>query len=116
MVELTVSVSDRLARRLEPARNWLPSIIELGLLGFRTPAAATATEICEFLEGDPSPRQVLDYHVSDRAQSRLRRLLALNEAGLPGEPGQRELDELQRVEHVMVMLKAQLAEAVRQAD
>jgi hypothetical protein len=50
----------------------------------------------------------LTFHVSERAQARLQRLLALNEAGLLGEDEQRELDELEQIEHIMVMLKAQL--------
>ena len=109
MVEMTVTVSDDLAQRLEQARSWLPAILELSLVGFRTPAAQTAAEICEFLETSPSPHEVLALHVSRRAQARLRRLLALNDAGLLGRSEQRELDELERIEHVMVMLKAQLA-------
>jgi hypothetical protein len=40
---------------------------------------------------------VLNYHVSDAAQTRLRRLLALNEAGILAEAEQLELDELEQL-------------------
>ncbi|MCB0231786.1 MAG: hypothetical protein KDH90_22130 [Anaerolineae bacterium] len=52
---------------------------------------------------------MLQYHVSDRAQARLQRLLTLNQAGLLAEIEQLELDELQQIEHFVIMLKAQLA-------
>jgi len=39
----------------------------------------------------------------------VQRLLALNAAGQLGEAEQRELDELAHIEHIIVMLKAQLA-------
>lgn len=89
--------------------TWLPSIIELSLIGFKTLATAAATEVIEFLAKNPSPRELLDYHLSDSAQARLQRLLTLNEAGLLSEVEQQELDELQRLEHVIVMLKARTA-------
>lgn len=109
MVEMTMEIPDALAARIEPIRSWVPAILELSLDGFRTPATETAAEVIEFLSSNPSSDQVSDYHVSERAQARLRRLLTLNEAGLLGETEQLELDELQRIEHTMVMLKAQLA-------
>jgi len=35
--------------------------------------------------------------------------LALNAAGLLGEEEKQELDELQQIEHIIIILKAQLA-------
>lgn len=113
MVQVTVQLPDALASRARPIQCWLPTILELGLVGFRTLATETATEVIEFLSTRPSPQEVLDYHVSERAQDRLCRLLALNQAGLLGEAERIELDELQQVEHIVTMLKAQLAQQER---
>jgi len=41
------------------------------------------------------------------AQERLRRLLALNEAGMLSAEEQAELDEIEQIEHIMTLLKAQ---------
>lgn len=109
MVQVTMQVSDELAQRILPVRRWMPTILELSLAHFRTPASATAAEFIEFLLQDPSDQSVLQYHVSDRAQVRLQRLLTLNQAGLLAETEQLELDELQQIEHFVIMLKAQLA-------
>jgi len=110
MTQMTMNISDKLAKRLQPIRSWVPTILELSLVGFKTLATQTASEVIEFLSGNPSPREVLDYHVSDRSQIRLQHLLALNKAGLLGELEQLELDELQKIEHIIIMLKAQIAE------
>jgi len=110
MVQMTMHVSEELAERLRPIGPWLPAVLELSLVGYRTLAAATATEVIQFLAQDPTPQAVVNYHVSERAQERLQRLLTLNEAGMLGEEEQCELDELERIEHVIVMLKAQAAE------
>ena len=49
MVQMTMQLPDELAARVEPIRMWLPTILELSLVGFRTLAIETATEIVEFL-------------------------------------------------------------------
>ncbi len=113
MVQMTMQVPEELAKRIQPIRSWLPAILELTLVGCKTLATETATEIIQFLSINPTPQEVLLYHVSERAQQRLRRLLALNEAELLGEAEKRELDELQQIEHIMIILKAQLARPPR---
>ena len=109
MIEMTFQVPDELAERIQPLGPWLPTVIELGLLGFRTRATAAASEIIDFLAKNPSPQAVLSYHVSDVTQLRLRRLLALNSEGLLAPEEQLELDELAQLEHVLIMLKARTA-------
>ncbi len=114
MVEMRLQVPEELAQRMQPMGPWLPAVLELGLLGCRTRAAATAAELIELLARNPSPQEVLGFHVSEATQDRSRRLLALNEAGLLGEEEQLELDELDKLEHLVVMLKARVARDLRQ--
>lgn len=109
MVQLTVQLTDDLAGRCKAAGPWLSAIIELSLAGFKTPAAAAASEVIGFLCTNPAPDETAAFHVSDEAQARLQRLLALNAVGLLSLPEQAELDELQRLEQMMVMLKIQAA-------
>jgi len=113
MTEMTLKFPDELAERVRPIGAWLPTVLELSLLGFTTLAAVTAAEVIAFLSRNPSPSEVLGYQASERSQDRLRRLLALNGAGLLGELEQRELSEFEHVEHIVVMLKAQANELVQ---
>jgi hypothetical protein len=112
MVQMTMQVSEELAERLRSLGAWLPTVLELSLVGFKTVAAATATEVIRFLSQDPTPQDILNYHVSERAQTRLQRLLTLNAAGMLGEIEQLELDEMQRIEHIIIMLKAQVTRQI----
>ena len=82
----------------------------------KTPAAEMSSEIIDFLLRNPTLDEVLTYHASDRAQRRLQRLLALNEAGLLSEEEHAELAELDRLEHIVIMLKAQVADQVQQGN
>ena len=104
-----MDVSDELAERLRPIRLWLSTVLELSLVGFRTLAIQTASEVISFLSANPTPQEVLDYHVSESAQARLRQLLVLRQAGLLGEGQQQELDELEKIEHIIIMLKGKVA-------
>ena len=97
-----------LVKRLRPMSSWLPTVLELSLIGFKTPATQIAAEIIDFLSDGPSPSEVAAYTVSDRAQERTRRLLTLNEAGMLSEEEQRELDEMDQIDRTMILLKAQV--------
>jgi hypothetical protein len=109
MVELTLTLPDDLAKRVEPLR-YLPTILELSLLTLKTPAAQTVSEIIEFLSSNPLPQVVLDYHGSTRFQERVNRLLELNRHGMISEAELKELDELLLLEHSIVALKTNLIE------
>jgi hypothetical protein len=107
MVEMTMRVPDVLAPKLRRMTAWLPTVLELSLVGFKTPTAQTVAEVVGFLSEGPAPEQVAEYVVSPRAQERLRRLLALNQAGLLSTEEQAELEEMEELDHLLVLLKAQ---------
>ena len=110
MVEMTMSVPDTLAPKLRRINQWLSTVLELSLAGFKTPTAQTVAEVVDFLSKGPAPKQVAAYKVSARAQKHLQRLLALNESGLLSEAERLELDEIETLEHFLVMLKMQAQE------
>lgn len=106
MVQMTMDVSEELADRLRPIRSWLPTVLELSFVGFRTPATQTASKVIAFLSTNPTPQEVLGYHATERAQTRLQQLLALAKAGMLGETEQQELDELEKIEHILNYAKS----------
>lgn len=110
MIEMTVRVPDSLAPQLRRMTRWLPTVLELSLAGFKTPAIQTVAELVEFLSAGPAPEQVAEYTVSERAQQRLRRLLALNQSGLLSAEEQAELDEIETLDHLVILLKTQARE------
>ena len=116
MVQMTVQVSEELAKRCQAVGPWLSAIIDLSLLGLRTPAAAVASEIIGFLSTNPAPEDVIGFHLPDTEQFRLRRLLSLNQAGCLAQEEEAELDELQRLEHFMIMLKARTEQKGRKEN
>lgn len=110
MVEMTMRVPDNLAPKLRRMSKWLPAVLELSMAGFKTPVSQTVAELIGFLSKGPSPKQVVDYKASERSQQRLRRLLALNKSGLLAAEEQSELDEIEMLEHLVVLIKAQAGE------
>jgi hypothetical protein len=105
MSNITLSLPEDLAKRIEPLR-WLPTIIEIRLLAFKTSAAQTADEVIEFLAMNPSARDVHTYRPSDVAQTRMTALLERNREGLITNDELKELDELIKLEQVLLLLKA----------
>ena len=106
---VTITLPDELAERVAPFSRWLPTVLEVSLLKLKTPAVETASELVEFLSTNPSVQEVQTYHASVRSQTRMGQLLALNQAGVISGAEAEELDELLKLEHVVINLKAQLA-------
>jgi hypothetical protein len=105
---------DALAMRIHSVGVWLPTIIELSMVGFKTSVAAAAADVIHFLSQNPSPQQVLDYYISDDHQARVSHLLELNAEGKATEVEQQELDEWGKFNHLTLLLKAQAGKQMRQ--
>ncbi len=108
MATLTLNVSDTLAERVEPFSRWLPTILEISVLGFTTPALQVANETITFLASNPSEQAVRNFKFSPKIQQRMDELLEHNRESSLTESEMSELDELLRLEHVIIMLKASL--------
>jgi hypothetical protein len=119
MAELTIEVSDTLARRLRPFSDRLPELLAQVVTSLDPPAAKTRTqqpqvyspenhayaEVLDFLLTRPTPREIVAFKVSAAAQRRLRTLLNKNrEEGLT-EAESGELDLYEQLDQVMALLK-----------
>jgi hypothetical protein len=109
MIDMTVQVPDALASRIQSFGEWFPTILELSLLDFETKARESVSDVIKFLGKNPSPQEVLQYQASEKSQRRLGRLLALNKDGLLSLAENLELNELEQLEHILIMLKAKVA-------
>ena len=106
MTEITITLPDKLAAQIGGANLWLPTMIELSMVGFRSPSTAQASaEVIKFLSNNPLPQDVLDYFISDELQERLDYLLDLNGEGEIDEEQRQELKEWRKFNHIATMLK-----------
>jgi hypothetical protein len=92
----------------------MPTILELNFANFETRVATTAWELIKFLSQNPSPQQVINFHASERAQARLRKLLEMNKDGVLTEKEERELDEIERLEQIVFKLKVNARKQLQQ--
>ena len=109
MTTLTVELPDELAKRIQPAKQWLPTILALSVGGFVTPSVQTATEAIQFLMTNPSAQEVLAYKASERAHVRMRKLRSLNENGVISHDELAEFDEAIAIERILRQAKIKAA-------
>ncbi len=114
MVEVTMQVPNELAAQIQIVSAWMPTILELNFAGFKTRVEITAWELIKFLSQNPSPEQVINFHASERAQARLRKLLDLNREGRLTEKEKHESDGIERFEHIVFKLKIQARKQLQQ--
>ena len=69
-------------------------------------------EILDFLSSTPTPEAILAFRPSTELQSRASELLEKNRAGSLSDEDRAELDEFQRMNHFMSMLKIRASEKV----
>ena len=104
MAKITIEVPDELSEQLAKIGDRLPELLRLSLQQPAIPAHINRY-IIDFLASKPTPEQILAFRPTPQMQERLRTLLKRSKAGelIPQE--QRELDEYERIEHLMILLK-----------
>lgn len=104
MRTITLDVPDELADQLAQMRDRLPELLALSLQQPAVPAHVYRA-ILTFLASGPTPAQIAAFSPSPEVQQRLRTLLERSQAGVLTSTEQAELDELERIEHIVVMMK-----------
>ena len=105
----TVTLPDDLAKRVEAFEQWLPAVIEVSLLGLKTPTRDTADTLITFFKTNPSPREVWSYHLPDAEQRRVEVVLGKERENVISERERLELDEFVRLEETVRLIKARFA-------
>jgi hypothetical protein len=106
MIELTVRIPDELAIRLQPVQDRLVEIIEIGLRELTPARYGLHSEVIEFLASGPTPQAILSYRPSAEAQERVTQLLDKNRTGSLTPAEKIELDEYERLDYLMTLVKA----------
>lgn len=105
MRTITLDVPDELADQLAEMRDRLPELLALSLQQPAVPASVYR-DILTFLASNPTPAQMAAFEPNPEVRQRLQTLLDRNLSGHLTPAEEAELDELERIEHVVVMLKA----------
>jgi hypothetical protein len=119
MATITLQIPDELAQRLEPLQNRLPELlwqlleptkkprtIEPEITTHRGDIPAVYQEVLDFLIESPIPQDIVNFKVSQQAQTRLQILLDKNREATLNEMEIAELDVYEQLEHLMILLKA----------
>ncbi|NJL03011.1 MAG: hypothetical protein HC838_12185 [Spirulinaceae cyanobacterium RM2_2_10] len=113
MATLTIEIPDDLMERLDPLRD-IPS----GTLRERLPdllrrclqpdqlSAEVYRYILNFLTSQPTPDEIAAFRPTPEMQARLRYLLNRSSDGSLTPEEAQELDEYERIEHLIILLKA----------
>ena len=105
MAKITLEVPEDLAQQLTSLGDRLPELLRLSL---QHPAlsAHIYRYILNFLASNPTPEQIAAFRPKPEMIERLQTLLQRSKAGELTGAEQAELDEYERLEHLIVMLKA----------
>lgn len=105
MPKITLEVSEELSKQLASVGDRLPELLALSLQQPPLPAHIYRY-ILTFLTSNPTPEQIAVFSPTPQMQERWRNLLKRSKAGELTEQERVELDEYERIEHLIIMLKA----------
>jgi hypothetical protein len=121
MAELTISIPDELAQRLEPLQDRLPELLTQLVEALSPPPISedvlslpaqpmdvplAYAEVLDFLLNRPTPEAIVAFRISPAAQARIRMLLENNREATLNAAETAELDLYEQLEHLMMLLKA----------
>ncbi len=105
MPTITLDVSDEIATQLDAAGDRLPELLALSLQQPAVPAHIYRF-IIDFLASNPSPQDLAAFGPTPEMQERLHILLDRSSMDQLTTTEQAELDEYDRIEHLMVLIKS----------
>ncbi|MEA5467708.1 hypothetical protein [Spirulina sp. 06S082] len=106
MAQITLEIPDEFSERLaEVDKQYLSELLVLSL---QQPIIATKIYhyVLDFLVSQPTPEEIAAFRPTPEMQERLRTLLSREKAGNLSAIEQKELDEYERLEHLIVMIKS----------
>lgn len=71
-----------------------------------TPTQTIFGEVTDFLAGNPTPQEIIDYRLPDFWQERAHTLLDKNGEGLLTPEEEKEMMDFSRIDHMLTLLKA----------
>lgn len=115
MSRITIEVPDELSDLVAEAGDRLPELLAQTL---RQPAlpAHLYRYVLDFLASNPSAEQIASFAPTQAMTDRLRALLAREGANNMNSAEKAELDEYERLEHLMIMIKAGILRALSHAS
>lgn len=80
------------------------------------PPRTVFDEITDFLASDPTPHEIVHYHLPENLQARVDELLEKNGEGELTFEAQQELFDFMRADEMMALLKAKIKLKMRNMD
>ncbi len=106
-MQVTIDLPEPLARRLEAQKERLTEIIERGLQQQGDGTSAHWRQVIAFLASGPRPEAIVTFRPSEAHVERSRELLSKNRESELTEAEEAELDEMEALNHLMTLLKAE---------
>jgi hypothetical protein len=105
MVRITLEVPEELSEKLGKMGDRLPEFLSQSLEQVVLPSSVYRY-VLNFLASNPTPQQIRDFRPTPEMLERLRILISKSRTGDLTTHELGELDEYERIEHLIVMLKS----------
>ena len=105
MAQITITVPDDLSEQLQQLGDRLPELLQLSLQQPALPAHIYHY-ILNFLASNPTLEEIANFRPTAEMQERLQTLISRSHAEIFTPAEQAELNEYERIEHLVILIKS----------
>ena len=105
MTAMTIQVPDEISEQLKHRQDQVPELLAIGLQKSPLPAQVYRY-VLNFIASEPTSEQIAAFEPTSEMRERLRTLLVRERTNELTPLEKAELDDYERIEHIVVMLKA----------
>lgn len=106
-MQLTIHLPDQLAEQVTAGGYNLSSLVERALRRSTAGMSALRREVVSFLARGPRSNEIVEFRPSEAALERMRELLRRNREGALTPAEESEMDEIEEVDNMVSLIKAE---------
>jgi hypothetical protein len=113
VMQVTIDIPDQLAEQVTAQSHELAELLARALRPKSSEMSALRREVFAFLARGPRPSEIVGFRPSEAAAERMRELLQRNKDGDLTPAEQAEMDEIEEVDNMVSLIKAEARKYLR---
>jgi hypothetical protein len=112
-MQVTIDLPEKLALQVGAEGQRLAELLARALRPKPPEMSALRREVFSFFAHGPRPSEIVAFRPSEAATARMRELLRRNKEGSLSPAEEAEMDEIEEIDHMVSLIKAEAREYVR---
>jgi hypothetical protein len=115
-MQVTIDLPEKLARQVDAEGQHLAELLARALRPKPKETSVLRREVCAFFARGPKPSDIVAFRPSEVASDRMRELLRRSKEGALTPAEESEMDEIEEIDNLVSLIKAEARKNLRPAS